>query len=80
MTIWALVMTLYVGGVPTEYVIDHATTPGACVAMLQRTQNKPLYRVPASIRRDVNRNGGTIARIEFACEKTRVIPRSNANR
>lgn len=75
MTIWALVMTLYVGGVPTEYVIDHATTPGACVAMLQRTQNKPLYRVPASIH-----SKGTIARIEFACEKTRVIPRSNANR
>lgn len=67
---WALVMTITVGGVPTEYVIDQAPSAGRCAAMLERTQNKPLYRVPASVKPN-----GDIARVEFACERTRIAKR-----
>lgn len=67
---WALVMTVWVGGQPTEYVIDQARTAGACMAMLQKTANKPLYRVPIGASRHKD-----IARVDFACERTRVVRR-----
>ncbi|WP_139216549.1 hypothetical protein [Sphingomonas sp. NFR04] len=61
-------MTITVGGQPTEYVIDRAPTAGSCLGMLRRTNNQPLYRVPAHIK-----PAGDIAMVSFACERTKVM-------
>ncbi len=80
---WALVMQLTIGGETHEFVLDKAPTRSACMAMLARTNDTPLYVLPTHVAKSarsleaqsIHKGKGPIAAVGFVCEATRVEKR-----